>query len=335
MPILGDNHFDLQSLCAAINILPTKVGKINRAGLFPIKGKTTRVVMIDEREGSIVVLPSKTVGAPATLASHETRRARTFNIPHFPLDDVLLPEDVQGIRAFGSETQAEVMTQRVNERLQALKDNHDATLEYLRMGALKGEIKDGSLNTVVNLFTEYGISQQTFTFTFSSATTDIKSTCRNVVRYIRQNLKGEVMTSVKAYVAADFFDALTNHDSVKETWLNWQAAAELRGYNPENAVFEFGGIQFVEYSDSVTLADGTSGQLIADDTGHAFPDGTIDMYATYCAPADFNETVNTPGLEYYAKISERKHGRGYDLHTQSNPLPLCHRPACLVKLVAA
>ncbi|MGH8572392.1 MAG: major capsid protein, partial [Gammaproteobacteria bacterium] len=28
----------------------------------------------------------------------------------------------------------------------------------------------------------------------------------------------------------------------------------------------------------------------------------------------------------------RKFERGTDLHTQSNPLPMCHRPAVLVKL---
>ena len=52
------------------------------------------------------------------------------------------------------------------------------------------------------------------------------------------------------------------------------------------------------------------------------------------APADFNETVNTLGQLLYAKQEPRKFERGTDLHTQSNPLPMCHRPALLVKLVA-
>ena len=48
--------------------------------------------------------------------------------------------------------------------------------------------------------------------------------------------------------------------------------------------------------------------------------------------ADFNETVNTIGQTLYAKQEPRKFDRGTDLHTQSNPLPMCHRPGVLVKL---
>ncbi len=44
------------------------------------------------------------------------------------------------------------------------------------------------------------------------------------------------------------------------------------------------------------------------------------------------ETVNTPGLPRYAKQARMKFDRGVELHTQSNPLPLCVRPHLLVKL---
>jgi hypothetical protein len=36
-------------------------------------------------------------------------------------------------------------------------------------------------------------------------------------------------------------------------------------------------------------------------------------------------------LPLYAKQEPRKFGRGTDLHTQSNPLPICLRPEVLVK----
>jgi len=68
---------------------------------------------------------------------------------------------------------------------------------------------------------------------------------------------------------------------------------------------------------------------------HAFPLGTVDTFSTYYAPADFNETANTLGQALYAKQEPRKFERGTDLHTQSNPLPMCHRPGVLVKLTMA
>ena len=47
---------------------------------------------------------------------------------------------------------------------------------------------------------------------------------------------------------------------------------------------------------------------------HAFPLGTMDTFATYFAPPDFNETANTVGLPLYAKQEPRKFDRGTDLH---------------------
>ena len=38
------------------------------------------------------------------------------------------------------------------------------------------------------------------------------------------------------------------------------------------------------------------------------------------------------GQVLYAKQQPRKFERGTDLHTQANPLPMCHRPGVLVKL---
>ena len=44
------------------------------------------------------------------------------------------------------------------------------------------------------------------------------------------------------------------------------------------------------------------------------------------------ETVNTIGLEYYARMDEKPKGRGFDLEVQSNPLTLCTFPEALIEL---
>jgi hypothetical protein len=68
---------------------------------------------------------------------------------------------------------------------------------------------------------------------------------------------------------------------------------------------------------------------------YAFPLGTVNTFETNGAPADFNETVNTVGLPMYAKIDTTKFDRGYDLHTQSNTLPIVKRPAVVIKLTTS
>jgi hypothetical protein len=132
----------------------------------------------------------------------------------------------------------------------------------------------------------------------------------------------------------EFFRALTTHKEVKTAYQNWQQGAVL--INDVRSGFTYSGITFEEYRGQASFvqADGTLGsrRFIAAGEAHAFPLGTVDTFGTYFAPADFNETVNTIGQPLYAKQEPRKFDRGTDLHTQSNPLPMCHRPGVLIKL---
>ena len=258
---------------------------------------------------------------------------RSFTIPHIPHDDVILPEEIQGIRAFGTENELEAMANVVTDHLQSMRNKHAITLEHLRMGALKGNILDADGSTLYNLFDEFEITPKTVNFALGTASTDVKKKCLEVLRYIEDNLRGEFMTGVHCLVSPEFFDALTSHSKVKEAYERWEEGAALR--NDMRSGFTFGGITFEEYRGQATDPDGNTRRFIASGEGHCFPTGTAESFVTYFAPADFNETVNTLGLPLYAKQCPRKFDRGTELHTQSNPLPLCLRPGVLVKLTAA
>ena len=106
MPIVNpftSDMFNMISLTNAINRLPNMYGRIRELNIFPYKGQPTRKVVVDEKDGVLNLLPLLPPGAPGTVAKTGERRARTFQIPHIPHDSVILPEDVQGVRRFGSE----------------------------------------------------------------------------------------------------------------------------------------------------------------------------------------------------------------------------------------
>src|SRR5690606_3728733 len=85
---------------------------------------------------------------------------RTLTIPHYQVDDAVYADEVQGVRAFGSESQVQTVQGMVNSRLaQHVQWRLDPTLEYQRVGALKGIILNGDGSTLYNLFTEFGVSQ--------------------------------------------------------------------------------------------------------------------------------------------------------------------------------
>ena len=323
--------FSMVSLTQSINILPNMYGRCGELNLFPPKGIPSRTVLIEEQNGVLNLLPSKPLGSPGTMGSAPKRKVRSFQVPHIPHDDTILPEDYAGVRAFGSENQLQTLSVIVNERLQQMKNKHDITLEYLRMGALKGLIIDGDGSTVLyNLFTEFGIKQKTVDFLLGTDTTDVRGKCMEVLRHIEDNLMGETMTGVRAFVSGEFFDNLTSHPTVTAAYANYALAQNMLGGDIRKG-FSFGGILWEEYRGQASDASGTTHWFVPAGEAIAFPEGTQNTFQTIYAPADFVETVNTLGKPYYAKLKIRDFDRGVDLHTQSNPLPMCARPALLVR----
>jgi hypothetical protein len=331
MQNLFDNPaFSMAAMTAAINIVPNRYGRVGELNLFPSKPVRTRQIIVEERNGVLNLLPTMPPGAPGTVGTRGKRALRSFVVPHIPHDDVVLPEEVMGLRAFGSETEMEALASVMARHLETMRNKHAITLEHLRMGALKGIILDADGSTLYDLYDEFDITPTTIGFELGSATTKVKEKCIDVLRHMEDNLKGEYMSGVHVLCSPEFFTALTSHAKIEKVYENWQQGIVLM--NDVRAGFTFGGITFEEYRGQATDADGNIRRFIAAGEAHAFPTGTIDTFGTYFSPADFNETVNTLGQELYAKQQPRKFERGTDLHTQSNPLPMCHRPGVLVKL---
>ena len=322
--------FSMANLTAAINLLPNRYGRLESLNLFPVKPVRFRQILIEEKNGVLNLLPTLPVGSPGTVGQRDKRKMRSFVVPHIPHDDVVLPEEVQGLRAFGSESELETVAGVMARHLETMRNKHAITLEHLRLGALKGIILDADGSTLYNLYDEFGIAPKSINFALATDSTNVRQKCVDTLAHIEQNLLGEFMTGVRCLCSQEFFEKLIAHPKVEKAYELFQQGAVLR--DDVRAGFTFGGIVFEEYRGQATDGNGATRRFIAAGEAHAFPVGTIDTFGTYVAPADFNETVNTLGQPLYAKQDARKFERGTDLHTQSNPLPMCHRPGVLVKL---
>ena len=322
--------FAMASLTAAINHVPNRYGRLEQLNLFPAKPVRTRQIVVEERNGVLNLLPTMPPGAPGTVGTRGKRKLRSFVIPHIPHDDVVLPEEVQGLRAFGSETEMEALAGVMARHLETMRNKHAITLEHLRMGALKGVILDADGSELYDLYAEFDITPATLPFELTNPATKVKEKCIDLLRHIEDKLLGEYMTGVHVLCSPEFFTALTSHPKIEKVYENWQQGLVL--LQDVRTGFTFGGVTFEEYRGQASDMNGTVRRFIAAGEAHAFPLGTIDTFGTYFAPADFNETVNTLGQPLYAKQAPRLFERGTDLHTQSNPLPMCHRPGLLIKL---
>lgn len=320
--------FTVTELSAAITNLPLRVGNPNDVNLFRTVPGTSKAFSAEFYEESSILVPTTAWGGVAPKNSSGKRTAKSWTIPHMPLEDVVLASDVIGVRAFGS-TELETVGQKVLDKLQQMKNKIDATLAYRRCKAKQGIILDADGQTILDYNLEFGVTQQVVDFDLGTATTSVSAKCQDVVDMIEDGLGQELYDSIEVEVDRAFYDALTAHKSVKELFLGWSAAQAKLGEGNKSG-FSFGGLTFIVNRQKVGNTP-----LIETKSGHAYPLGTQDVFLTGLAPADFNETVNTLALPYYAKQEPRKFDRGMDLHVQSNQLPMCTKPKALVKVTSS
>ncbi len=317
-------------LTRAINLLPVKPTYFGDLGLFEEKGSRTTSVALDIRHGRFVLVPHKDRRGEATaLAGRGSKwKTRTFATAHLPLTDVLLPDDVQDLRAFGTENLTTV-DQVLNDRMQDLKDSITATLEYHRTGAVKGVVYDADGEALLDLFEASGVTKPKFTIPLPTAvpTTEnpIKAAIYNVKRNARKHLSGFGIKRFECMCSPAFFDALTGHALVREAYERWQAAQDRFGEDDRKG-FTYGGVTFWDCSDEIN-----GKALVEDGKAHFYPVGA-GLFSAFYAPANWNETVNTVGLPFYAKTEPRRMGKGWDLEVQSNPVFICHVPGALAEL---
>ena len=319
--------FQTRDLVAALDLIPNQYGYLSAGNVFPLRGLTKTVAEIELREGRLALLPITPRGGPATVARRSSRSMKAFPVPQIAHEDLILADDVDGLRAFGSNAR-ESLTALLAARMTDLRRKHDQTLEFMRMSALKGEVADHDGTTIYNLYTEFGITKKVIDFQLSVATTNVLAKTLELKRHIEDSLLGDRMNGVEVLVSRQFFDALVSHAKVKEAYATWQAAEQRLG-GDMRAGFTFGGVTFRELAGQI----GTR-KLIEDGKGHAYPTGTGDTFFTFVAPADFNETIGQLGQLFYVKIVSSDLDRGYRIHTQANPLPLCLRPGVLVEVSA-
>jgi hypothetical protein len=325
LDVFKNDAFSTVSLTDAILKRPYKPGRIGTLGLFRERGITTTTAVVEEKDGALsLIATTPRGGVPSTIGANK-RTARSFLVPHLEREARIQADEVQNVRAFGSENTLEAVQTIVNERLTDLRAMHEVTLEHLRAGAIKGIILDSDGATpIYNLFTEFGLVQQTAAIAFTNAATDVRARAIAVQRLIETELGAEPVSGYRAFCGDTFFDALVGHAKV-QTSLQYQESKLLR--TDLRAGFEFGGITWENYRGRVGAVS-----FFPAAEAYVVPEGT-SLFATYFAPADFIETVNTVGLPVYAKIAyDEELQRWAKVHTQSNPLPICLRPRAVVKV---
>lgn len=333
LDVFGDPAFGLTNLTDTINKLIYVPGRITSLGIFRETRINTTVAMIEERAGVLQLVAPTPRGGPGRTLERGTRGLRPVKVPHFQIDDSVMAEAVQGVRAFGTESELETVQGLVTERLQEAGDDLSVTQEWNRFGAIKGIITyaDGS---TLDTFDTFGITPNDIVYLDIDNKDDgeLSEAIGDIVRAMGRALGGTPFTGAYAFCGDNFYKSLRKNPEVRATFLNQPEAALLRdgqvapdfNVNGSFGRFAYGGII---WDNMYAEIDGEP--FVDPDEAQIFPLGAPGLFRTYYAPADYIETVNTLGLNKYAKQIPMDNGKGIRLESQTNPLDICLRPNAL------
>jgi len=335
LDVFKSDAFGLVSLTTAINKLPYQPSRLKEVGLFTESGITTTSVAMEERQGKLSLIQTQARGTMPQVQETVGRVTKVFPTQYLPQADEVLADEVQNIRQFGTEDQTAGVAQVVNEKLQRMKQNLEATIEWHRMGAILGKTYDADGTTVLfDWFSEFNLTQYEIDMDFSSAALNIPDIALKVYQLAEDVLGAQTYKRIRAFCGNAFFANLISHASVKDAFKAWQIGG---GFNQSQVFtvnspqakregFEFGGIIWENYRGYIG-----SSPFMPTNECRFILEGVPDLFKINYAPAPFNETVNTVGKPMYAKQEPKKFDLGIDLLVVSCPLAWCTRPKTIIK----
>jgi hypothetical protein len=340
--IFNSDPFSALTLSYGVQRNPYQPGALGSLGIFDPNPIRTTAVSIEERTGTLKLIPFSERGAEGTQRTTEKRKMRYFDVPRLMHDDTIHAYELQNIREFNEGPSGQVVSvpmqleREVARRLNGptgLQASVEYTKEYLRLAAVQGLVLnplDGS--TLYNWFDEFQITAATeVAFNLSAGTANsLRPICNGVTRRMARASQGAFTASTKVYgfCGDTFYDSFTNHPDVIRTFLNWSDATDIRngGQGAAFSSFEFSGINWVNYRGS----DDNSTVKIADDKVKFFPVGAPGVFQEVLAPGESAQFINQPGAPIYVlPIPDRDRQMWWKMEAYAYPLYLCQRPEVL------
>jgi hypothetical protein len=330
------NNFEVQDWTQEINVIPNQWGTIGQLGIFNEESVPEHVVVFEEitRDGALIV--DRVRGDRATVGKDSSRKLHTFAVPHFPYDDAISPQDIQGKRAYGSASEAETLEAVRARKMERIRQNHAWTLEYARAQAITAGTVYAPNGTVTQDWnTEFGVTRLSVDFTLGTSTTEVLAKIEAGIAQIQDNANGETFTGTVVLTSPEFFAKLIAHASVKTAYQYYASTQEplrqrLGGAMALHREFVYGGTRFVEMRDTYA-----GNRLVPTGKAYMIPTGTQNAFKTYFSPANRFGFVNTLGEQVYMFESADSKGTKIEIESESNFVNALLRPAMVVEFTSS
>lgn len=331
-------EFADDKLTESINIPPYETGRPAQLGIFADTPIATTYVRLGYTSDEITIIPARERGGESNLNMRGDRQGVMIDIPHFPLDDKITPADLQNLTAWGNDRVFETLGNVVNNKLTSIRSKHDATHSHLDWGALNGMVLDAEGKLLLDLYEKFEITQTVISFDLNVDGTDVSAKNRIAKAAVRKALRGTASTGMIALAGPAFFDKYVAHKWVRESLAQYPTAAVNPSRDDVQDTFSFAGLRLERIDEEFNFRrpDGTfiARPAIADDEAVLLPLGT-PHFKRYIAPPDTITDANrapSPSDKIFISTEDLKHGKGREVHSESNVMPICTRPDLMVKL---
>lgn len=322
--------FSLESLTLAVNREPYRPGQVSKLGIFEEDSVSTTMISIEFRDGKLALVEPTERGGPGETVDDENRNVIPFKVDHYERNESVKADEVQNVRAFGSEDRLETVVERIERKAQRHARDLTMTIEHQRVGALKGIVTSKSGKVLHDLYSRFGIAVPTpVSLELDVDSTDVAAVFQDVIYSIEDDLD-DTYSGIHVLTGRDFHKSLWRHKSVKDTFVYNEGAAKLRLDIPDT--FSLFGATWERYRTGAKATSDLGSPYVAANEARVFVKGAPGLFITRFAPADYEETVNTPGLPFYAKQYPKPNGKGRNLEVQTNPISICTNPKTLRKL---
>lgn len=328
------NGFKVTDLTEELVSIPNEYGLINQLGIFDVEPVSQHTVTFEASDRVIGLIGDKVRGERNNVSKDGKRVMRSYAIPHFPLDDYITPQDVQGQRAYGEEG-AERLASVQARKLTTIRKSHAATLETARAKMItSGDIYAPNGTVVGNVYTDFGVTRKQVAMDLTNSAVDVLGKQREIVDHIQDNImSGETPSEIIALCSPSYFDAYIAQAGVKEAYKFYTSTQEpLRNGNWSQ--FRHGDITLIRYNGKFKDASGVSQALIPAGDAYYLPLDTADTFKTYFSPANKFDLTNTLGESGYLFVYEDGKGSKIEIESEMNTLSLMRRPAVVVRAVA-
>jgi len=328
------NAFQVVDYTKEVNTVPNTWGTIGQLGIFQEEPVAEQTVTFQETISDFGIIVDRVRGDRSNQNKDYTRKLHSFAVPHFPLDDQILPKDIQGKSAYSSLTEAEQLDAVRMRKMERIRNSHAVTLEKARAQLLTAGTVYAPNGTVSqNWFTEFGVSQTSVDFVLGTPTTDITAKIEQAVAAIQDNAGMVSFTGIVALCSPQWFAKLIGHAKIVNAYQYYTSTQEpLRNrlaaggsVTAMHREFFYMGVRFIEMRDSFA---GT--QLIPSGEAVFVPTGT-EYFKTFFAPAEKFGLVNTLGEQVYYFEQPALNGTAIQIETESNFVNACMKPALIIK----